>query len=236
MPVTRGSAIKAENGALILDYSQGVDKKVVGGLNSLTLPAYTRNTIQISQFGVEFDFEETTSAMIGRIAFAGNLLVGDPGQDALKAAWLANTKITDFRLYLDDQQDHFLTVDIANDPEAHVSMVGYTPQAADKSGIFSFSGEFTVGGYVATFVAHKTGTGIALVSDAGSGATITDTDSEFVTKGFKAGDTLIIEGSAADDGQYLIESVAAGTLTLASGFDLTGETAGASITLHGGRV
>lgn len=234
MPVQRGSAVKAENGALILDYSG--TQKVVGGLNSLTLPSYTRNTITISQFGVEFDFQETTSAAIGNIGFGGNLLIGDDGQDALKAAWLANTKITDFRLYLDQDQDHFLTVDTANDNEAHVSMVGYNPQAADKNGIFSFSAEFTVGGYVATFVAHKTGTGIALVSDAGSGATITDTDSEFVTKGFKAGDTLIIEGSTADDGQYIIESVAAGTLTLTSDFDLTGETAGESITLHGGRV
>lgn len=234
MPVTRGSALKAENGALILDYSG--TQKVVGGLNSLTLPSYTRNTIQISQFGVEFDFQETTSAAIGNISVGGNMLIGDDGQDALKAAWLANTKITDFRLYLDDVLGHFLTVDLANDPKAHISMVGYNFQAADKNGIFSFSADMTVGGYVATFMAHKTGTGIALVSDAGSGATITDADSGFVTAGFKAGDTLIIEGSTADDGQYIIETVAAGTLTLASGFDLTGELAGASITLHGGRV
>lgn len=74
-----------------------------------------------------------------------------------------------------------------------------------------------------------TNTTIALVT--GAPATITDSGSKFLLKGFKAGDRISISGSTADDGQYTIASVVAGTITLATGETLVGESAGASLTI-----
>jgi len=67
---------------------------------------------------------------------------------------------------------------------------------------------------------------IALVT--GAPATLTDTGNKWLLKGFKAGDRIEISGSTADDGQYNIATVIAGTITLATGETLTGEVAGAN--------
>lgn len=74
-----------------------------------------------------------------------------------------------------------------------------------------------------------TGTTIALVT--GTPPTITDSGSGFVTAGFAAGMSITVSGSTADDGDYLIETVVAGTLTLDAADTMTGEIAGASITI-----
>ena len=66
---------------------------------------------------------------------------------------------------------------------------------------------------------------IAIVDGGAGDDTITDSDSGFVTAGFKTGDTVYIEGSAADDGSYTCTGVAAGTLSFATG-SFTGEAAG----------
>jgi len=65
---------------------------------------------------------------------------------------------------------------------------------------------------------------IALVT--GAPATLTDTGNKWLLKGFKAGDRIEISGSTADDGQYTIATVIAGTITLITGDTLTGEVAG----------
>ena len=67
---------------------------------------------------------------------------------------------------------------------------------------------------------------IALVT--GAPATLTDTGNKWLLKGFKAGDRIEISGSTADDGQYTIASVVAGTITLITGDTLTGELAAAN--------
>lgn len=75
-----------------------------------------------------------------------------------------------------------------------------------------------------------TNTTIALVT--GAPATITDSDSNFLNKMFKAGMKIRISGSAADDGVYTIDTVVAGTITLITGDALTGEIAGSSISIE----
>jgi len=62
--------------------------------------------------------------------------------------------------------------------------------------------------------------------------TITRTDGEsFVTDGFEAGEQIRIQGSADNDGIYIIETVAANTLTLDAGETLLTETAGTTVTI-----
>lgn len=62
--------------------------------------------------------------------------------------------------------------------------------------------------------------------------TITDSNSGFVSSGFKAGDKVVISGSTANDGTYEIQTVAAATLTLNFSGRLTTAIAGDSVTLE----
>ena len=61
--------------------------------------------------------------------------------------------------------------------------------------------------------------------------TITDSANGFVTAGFAKGQTITVSGSASNNGTYLVTTVAAGTLTLASKETLVVEGAGASVTI-----
>lgn len=60
----------------------------------------------------------------------------------------------------------------------------------------------------------------------------TITDSANGLGSFRVGDIVIVSGSASNDGQYTIATVAAGTITLKSYDSLTAELAGASVTLR----
>lgn len=60
---------------------------------------------------------------------------------------------------------------------------------------------------------------------------ITDSRSNFVNAGFEAGMSVTVSGSTDNDDTYLIDTVAAGTLTLDAGEALTAEAAGDTVTL-----
>lgn len=64
--------------------------------------------------------------------------------------------------------------------------------------------------------------------------TITDSANNFLNAGFAPGDTLTVGGSAANSRNFIIGSVAAGTITLIMTDVLISEAAGTSITLHNG--
>ena len=61
--------------------------------------------------------------------------------------------------------------------------------------------------------------------------TITDSVSRFVKGGFIAGQNITIADSATNDGTYLVDTVAAGTITLDAGEALTAAGTGDSLTL-----
>jgi hypothetical protein len=217
--------------AVVLKYGDP-DQAVIKGLNKLGLPEMTRETVTVQEFRRDIDIEFTTSGKFGRFKFSGNLVLGDTkGQDQLKQYWKENAKVSDIRFYLD--LVHFITVDKANDPDSCVQVVNVSPGEADKNGLYPLSSEMTCGGLVATFVKHLTASTIAFVA---TGNQITDSASGFVTAGFAAGQTLIVEGTTNNDGQYLIEAVAAGAITIASAFTIIDETAGTDFTLHGGTL
>lgn len=62
--------------------------------------------------------------------------------------------------------------------------------------------------------------------------TITDSDSLLVSEGFLAGDVITITGSTSNDGEYTIESIVAGTITLNASGVLTTEIAGDVVTIE----
>lgn len=218
--------------ALVLKYGDA-NQAVVKGLNSMGLPTLERSVIEVEEFRHDFSRQFAGGGKQGSLTFSGNFVLGDTyGQDQLKAYLQANTKFTDGRAYINTTD--FMTVDLANDTVSAWQVSSHSPGNADKNGVIPFSGEILMNGSVAIFTAHITATTIAIVDS--NPDTITDSASGFVTAGFEAGQTIIVSGSASSDGQYLIETVAAGTLTVRSTDALTAETAGSSITIDGGRL
>jgi len=67
--------------------------------------------------------------------------------------------------------------------------------------------------------------------NAGTPATITDSNNGFITAGFQRGQEIIISGSVSNDGTYRVKSVSAGTIELHNA-TLTDETAGADVTIE----
>lgn len=72
---------------------------------------------------------------------------------------------------------------------------------------------------------------ISFTRNASAADTINDSGDAMVSTGFVAGDMVKVSGSASNDGEYLVASVAAGALTLHSKEFLTTEAAGASMTV-----
>lgn len=209
------------------------NQAVVKGMNKVGLPEMTRETVTAQEFRRDFDIEFTTTGKFGRITYSGNMLLGDTtGQDVLKQYIKKNEKFNDARVYIDF--DNFLAPDLANDPMSVWQVAKHSPGEADKNGIISLSGEMTCGGMFALFVKHLTAQTIAFVA---ADNTITDTGNRFATAGFVAGQTLIVEGSTSNNGQYLVKTVAAGVLTLDSAVKaVVDEALGDEITLHGGTL
>jgi len=206
----------------------------IKGLNSLTIPQPVRDTFNVEEFG-KIDFEETSDLKWERGKLAGNYVKNDPtGQAALRINLFNDTPLTD--LYLYEDETDFWAPDVAADAISCFKLVGMPAKEISKNGIVPFSCDILVQGSLALFNVHQTGTSIAFVRGSGGEDTITDTGSGFVTAGFKAGQTIIVEGSTSNDGQYSIKEVASGTLTLTSEGVLTAESAGDSLTLHGGSM
>jgi hypothetical protein len=218
--------------ALVLKYGDA-NQAVVKGLNKMTLPGLSRSIITVSEFRRDFAYEVTGEGKYGQIGIGGNLLLGDTkGQDQLKAYLKSNTGFSDARLYLD--LNDFLACDLANDPTSLWKVAEITPVQTDKNGNFTIDAKMVVSGDFAYFTVHKTAITLAFAS---TGNKVTDSGSGFVTAGFEVGQTLIVEDTTSNDGQYLITAVAAGELTLDSTVKaVTTEAAGTSVTLHAGRL
>lgn len=225
----------AVDAGIVLKYGDA-NQAVISGLNQLGLPELMRESVKISQFRTDFAVEFTGEGSHGRITYGGDMVLGDTnGQDQLKDYLKNNTKFTDCRIYLN--LEDFIAPDTANDTNAGFQVSKHSPGQANKNGTFPFSGEMVVNGLYCYFTAHiEDGATPTMAFVSGTPATITDSDSGFVTAGFLAGQTLIVEGSTSNDGQYVIATVAAGTITLATGETLTSEAAIDGTTLHGGKL
>lgn len=85
-------------------------------------------------------------------------------------------------------------------------------------------------GIVTPAVATIDGTDIAFVDGGVGEDTITQVSAGFISAGFVAGDVITISGSDSNDGDYIIISVVAGTINVATG-SLTEEEASANVTI-----
>lgn len=84
-------------------------------------------------------------------------------------------------------------------------------------------------GTTLTMKGNVTGTTLSFTDNGAAADTIQDSGNGFVIAGFQVGDTILVSGSASNDGQYTISAVAAGVLTLGANDTLVNEAAGAAV-------
>lgn len=77
---------------------------------------------------------------------------------------------------------------------------------------------------------------IAFNDNGASPDTITDSGNNFLNYNFVAGMPLLVSGSVSNDGDYTIDTVTAGTITLVASDTLTNEIAGATVTLTNEKI
>ncbi|WP_432736110.1 hypothetical protein [Maridesulfovibrio sp. FT414] len=221
--------------AVVLGWRTG-EEAIVKGLNKIGLPEMSRDVISIDEFRRDFAVEFTTGGKFGRVSFSGYTLFSDnSGQDRLKQYLLENKKFKDCVIMLNAVD--FMALDLANDPEGVFQVSKAAPGETDKNGVFSFTGELVCGGRVAYYTKHMTAATIGFEpGTSGAKDTITDSANGFIDAGFAAGQSLIVHGSAANSGHYLIKEVAAGVITLECSGKLTSAVAGDSITLDSGKL
>lgn len=241
MALQSATYITAEDMAIILQYGS-INQGAVAGLDNIGLPGVSREIVTVKVFREYISRQFTTGGNLGNITFSGTLTEQDTnGWDQLHTYYIANTKFTDCRVYLN--QNDFLTVDIANDTQAAFQVAELMKDPADSNQVVPINGSLVLNGLFAIFWGHSDtydsidGSDLTFVQGSGTNDTITDSGSGFVTDGFEAGQSLIIEGSTSNDAVLTtITTVAAGTLTLASEGELTDEAGVTATILHGGRL
>lgn len=88
--------------------------------------------------------------------------------------------------------------------------------------------------FTGTAQASIIGAGIAFVDGGGGADTMTDTGNGFIAAGFEAGQKITVTGAAeaGNNGDFTIDTVAAGTITLIASDTLTNEGASNTITIR----
>lgn len=225
-------------GAIIIAYGQHGPGTLVRGIKGITIPSLERSVQEIKELRNDASRSKTGGVRLGTIQYDGNYVVGDPGQDALKAYLRANTSFFDARIYLNVAD--FLACDMGNDPDVNGWQVSkHSPGKGDVDNpIIPFSGEMVMNGLPALFFIHKTAS-MGITKTSPCTITCVTQGNDFAADGFVAGMTVIIEGANAtgfDGDQFIIKTVAAATLTMEeNNTDITALTP-ASFTLHGGRL
>jgi hypothetical protein len=233
---------EAADAAIFLNYG-GASQALVRGLNKLTPPGLTRDIIEAQEFRNAFSRKFTGGGRQGTLKYSGNAVFNDlTGQVQLKRYLKANTKFGpvgsangESRIYLNkitsELDSDFIAPDTAFDSTSAMQVAMHDYGEGDINGLYPYEGEIVFNGATAVFMFHLTADTIAFVASSG---TITDSASGFVTAGFAAGQSLIVEGTSNNDGIFTIASVVAGTITLSASDTLVDESAGTDFTLHGG--
>lgn len=102
----------------------------------------------------------------------------------------------------------------------------------DESTQYHYGHTFVGDSFFTGATRYAAQTTISFAENTPASDTISDSASGFVTAGFVAGQTIVVSGSGSNDGQYTINDVTAGVITLDSGDDLAAEAAGNSVTIY----
>jgi hypothetical protein len=241
MALEATNILTAEDAAIVLKYGVQGEQSAVKGLDGLGPPGLSREIVTVKEFRQAISRQFTTGGKLGNINFSGTYVKQDTkGYDQLVEYYVANTKFTDARVYLNLVD--FIAPDLSQDLSAAFQVAELSKPDADSNGVYTLTGVLVLNGRPATFFAHsdftaQDGTTLDFVQGSGGADTITDSASNFVNDGFVAGQSLIIEGSTLNDPvKTTIVTVVAGLLTLESEGDLTTEQGLEDTVLHGGKL
>lgn len=230
---------EGSDAALVVNFGES-NQAVVKGLNKISGYSLERGTIEVEEFRNDLSRKFAGGGKLGTIPYGGNAVLGDEnGQDELKALWLSKAKVTNMRVYFDN--DHFFCPDLAQDSISAFQVLKCNTGQGDKNGVFPYDGELCMNGRPATFYIHMEDAATPTITfTQGSGAddTITDSASGFVAAGFKAGMSILIDGNPTNKNKYgVIKTVTAGTITLdGEGLIDTDGTGSALTVIHGGKL
>jgi hypothetical protein len=214
----------------------------INGLNSITPPSLDRGTFEVTEFG-KVALTVAGLPSFGSMQGAGNAIYGDAGQHELASRLVLQTEFTDMHVYLlrDDnnpEAEIIMIPDLANDPESHFQVKNTSPGAGNVNSVYPVTLEFTAEGLMVFTTVHYADPGSPDITfTAGTPDTITDATSGFVDAGFEAGMTIYVEGFGSPNfGKMgVIDTVAAGTLTMEEDNNLVTDAVGDTGTiLRGG--
>lgn len=229
--------VAGQNAAVVVNCGTA-DEQYIRGLQGMGLClGFTMETQKISEMGRRIALVIPSGGAYQETTVNYNFLPGDASLELMRDASLNSTKLSNIRLYVKQGCD-FSAPDLISDSASglYVGTVS-DPKVDNPNGIFTGSMSYMPGGPFVLFVAHKVGAAIDYVA---STRTITSSDSDFVTKGFEAGDTLILDNVPGQTRPLYVKaySVAAGAIVIE---DSVGDEAlltadfsgGATTALHG---
>lgn len=216
MAGVQGDLYVIQNAKWVL-HAAKTNEVIVPSLQGIMLPlGFTVNEVTAIELQQPIDRTFGSGAAYTPITFDANFSKKDPTRNELLTAAVNQTKITDSRFFADNCD--FAALDLINDPSGSYRIGTMTPPSGAKSEIMTHTISVLPAGTSLFFDCHRSGSTLATTASGAQGtpATITDSGSGFVTAGFKAGMTLILDGIDGNDPMYVqAETVVAGTITLA---------------------
>lgn len=210
----------------------------VPSLQGIMLPeGFTVTEVESTVLGQAIDRRFGSGAIYDAINFDMYWTKGDPTRVELATAAVNATPITDSRFYVDECD--FSALDLITDPSGSYRIGSITPPSGAKSELITRNITVLPAGMSAYFECHIQGSTLATTANGGAGtpATITDSGSGFVTAGFEAGMTVILDNIDGNNPLYAkIETVVAGTITLSEGVGDEGSIPAFTFTASAGRV
>jgi hypothetical protein len=226
----------AENAAVVIDPATASQLRIRGLQGMGLCLGFKMETITVKEMGRRVSLVVPTGGTYEETSVNYNFIPGDASLELFRSAALNSTPLTAVRLYSKYGGD-FSAPDIISDSASclYVGSMG-DPKTDSPNGLFTGSLSYMPGGPFALFVAHKKGIELSYTA---ASRTLASSAADFVTKGFEAGDTLILDYADGNDPLYLqAESVAAGAIVFTAGVgdvalldsDFVG---GATTELHG---
>lgn len=225
--------VSGANMSLVINKNESTEA-TVRGLNAMTLPlGFTRQTIAVSEFGVDIDTKIAAGASYDDMNASGNFVVGDTnGQDLLRQYATANTSITNMRFKLNETPGDFVTLDLANDPNGYYQVSQFSPGTANKSGVIPVTINMIAGGKSILFSKHS----VTPITAVTTTTIVSDTADDWDTR-FAIGDVIVIDDSTLQTNKGIfavVTGVAATTLTFAAATFTAEASPGTTCKIHGG--
>lgn len=206
--------VVAQNSGLVL-HAAKTTELIARGIQGLgLLLGFTMDTITVVEMGRRIALTIPSGGTYEPTTVNSNFVPGDPSQAELMLASLNSTLINDARQYI-KMGCSFTAPDLISDPASGFHVGSYTDPSVDSpSGLYTNSVSIMPAGPFCLFIAHKTGTDLSYVT---ATRTLTSAAADFVTLGFEAGDTAILDHlDATTDPRFVqLESVSASTIVFA---------------------